>query len=174
VLFNFELGNQVYAKARVKPTTRANLWLGADVMLEYPLDEATQLLVHPYSNFNKEYSQYITALLKNSMILLPTDALSLLLALPLATASWQRQLAAATLPNCDAADAAGHAAQLLCLLVHSDSKAHQCSAALLAWSGCSWVPRAGNESLLRHHDCRRPMCATAQPTWRHARGTWSS
>jgi Prefoldin subunit len=46
VLFNFELGNQVYAKARVKPTTKANLWLGADVMLEYPLDEATQLLVH--------------------------------------------------------------------------------------------------------------------------------
>lgn len=44
VLFNFELGNQVYAKARVKPTTKANLWLGADVMLEYPLDEAIQLL----------------------------------------------------------------------------------------------------------------------------------
>jgi prefoldin subunit 5 len=44
VLFKFELGNQVYAKARVKPTTKANLWLGADVMLEYPLDEATQLL----------------------------------------------------------------------------------------------------------------------------------
>ena len=46
VLFNFELGNQVYAKARVKPTTKANLWLGADVMLEYSLDEATQLLVN--------------------------------------------------------------------------------------------------------------------------------
>lgn len=45
MLFNFELGNQVYAKARVKPTTKANLWLGADVMLEYPLDEAIQLLV---------------------------------------------------------------------------------------------------------------------------------
>ena len=48
VLFNFELGNQVYAKARVKPTTKASLWLGADVMLEYPLDEATQLLVHSW------------------------------------------------------------------------------------------------------------------------------
>ena len=45
VLFSFELGNQVYAKARVKPTTKANLWLGADVVLEYPLDEAIQLLV---------------------------------------------------------------------------------------------------------------------------------
>ncbi len=45
VLFNFELGNQVYAKARVKPTSKANLWLGADVMLEYPLDEAIALLV---------------------------------------------------------------------------------------------------------------------------------
>ena len=45
MLFNFELGNQVYAKACVKPTTRANLWLGADVMLDYPLDEAIALLV---------------------------------------------------------------------------------------------------------------------------------
>ena len=45
MLFNFELGNQVYAKARVKPTTKAHLWLGADVMLEYPLDEAIELLV---------------------------------------------------------------------------------------------------------------------------------
>ena len=45
VLFHFGLGAQAYAKARVKPTTKASLWLGAGVMLEYPVDEAVQLLV---------------------------------------------------------------------------------------------------------------------------------
>ena len=45
VLFHFGLGAQVYAKARVKPMTKASLWLGSGVMLEYPIDEAVQLLV---------------------------------------------------------------------------------------------------------------------------------
>eukprot|EP00208_Stichococcus_sp_RCC1054_P007184 CAMPEP_0206141858 /NCGR_PEP_ID=MMETSP1473-20131121/14422_1 /ASSEMBLY_ACC=CAM_ASM_001109 /TAXON_ID=1461547 /ORGANISM="Stichococcus sp, Strain RCC1054" /LENGTH=167 /DNA_ID=CAMNT_0053536587 /DNA_START=147 /DNA_END=647 /DNA_ORIENTATION=+ len=50
VLFHFGLGAQVYAKARVKPTTKASLWLGAGVMLEYPIDEAVQLLEQNLGN----------------------------------------------------------------------------------------------------------------------------
>ena len=96
VLFNFELGNQVYAKARVKPTTKANLWLGADVMLEYPLDEATQLLVH-----------------------------GLLLVECRGIAVGDRPLALTTSSTCHAAGAAGNAAQLLWLLLVRGSKAHQ-------------------------------------------------
>ena len=45
MLFEFELGNSVWAKAKVPPTKAVNLWLGADLMVEYPIDEAQQLLV---------------------------------------------------------------------------------------------------------------------------------
>ena len=45
VLFDFELANQVYAKARVNNASSVNLWLGAEVMLEYPIQEAKELLV---------------------------------------------------------------------------------------------------------------------------------
>ena len=44
-LFEFELGNSVWAKARIPHTRAVNLWLGADLMVEYPIDEAQQLLV---------------------------------------------------------------------------------------------------------------------------------
>jgi prefoldin subunit 5 len=37
---NFELVDSVYAKAVVKDAESVYLWLGANVMLEYPLDEA--------------------------------------------------------------------------------------------------------------------------------------
>ena len=40
----FILSDQVYAKAVVPPTDKVNLWLGANVMLEYSLDDAQQLL----------------------------------------------------------------------------------------------------------------------------------
>jgi len=41
----FVLSDQVYAKAIVPPTSRVCLWLGANTMLEYDIDEAEDLLV---------------------------------------------------------------------------------------------------------------------------------
>ena len=41
----FELAETLWAHARVSGTLdKVNLWLGANVMLEYPLDEAVNLL----------------------------------------------------------------------------------------------------------------------------------
>lgn len=40
----FLLSEQVFLKANVPPTKNVCLWLGANVMLEYPLDEAEVLL----------------------------------------------------------------------------------------------------------------------------------
>ncbi|XP_015585717.1 prefoldin subunit 3 [Cephus cinctus] len=41
----FLLSEQVFAKAIVPPTDKVCLWLGANVMLEYTLDDAQELLV---------------------------------------------------------------------------------------------------------------------------------
>ncbi|KDR22919.1 Prefoldin subunit 3, partial [Zootermopsis nevadensis] len=41
----FLLSEQVYFKALVPPTDKVCLWLGANVMLEYTLEDATNLLV---------------------------------------------------------------------------------------------------------------------------------
>jgi prefoldin alpha subunit len=41
---NYELGDTLYAKARIPKTDKVLLWLGANVMLEYSLDEALSLL----------------------------------------------------------------------------------------------------------------------------------
>lgn len=40
----FLLSEQVFLKTMVPPTKTVSLWLGANVMLEYPLDEADELL----------------------------------------------------------------------------------------------------------------------------------
>ncbi|TKY84673.1 hypothetical protein EX895_006575 [Sporisorium graminicola] len=40
----FELNDTLYAKAKLDPVDTVHLWLGANVMLEYPLDEAISLL----------------------------------------------------------------------------------------------------------------------------------
>ncbi|KAK7966828.1 uncharacterized protein PG986_001105 [Apiospora aurea] len=40
----FELNDTLYAKARVPPSDEVYLWLGANVMLSYPIDEAEELL----------------------------------------------------------------------------------------------------------------------------------
>ena len=47
---NFELTDSVYAKAKVKDADSVFLWLGANVMLEYPLDEAQTLLETNHEN----------------------------------------------------------------------------------------------------------------------------
>jgi prefoldin subunit 5 len=41
---DFVISEGVYAKARIPKAETVNLWLGADVMLEYPLEEALTLL----------------------------------------------------------------------------------------------------------------------------------
>eukprot|EP00879_Flechtneria_rotunda_P004775 GHRR01005045.1.p1 GENE.GHRR01005045.1~~GHRR01005045.1.p1 ORF type:complete len:172 (+),score=52.18 GHRR01005045.1:635-1150(+) len=41
---DFELTDVVYAKAALQHVETVNIWLGANVMVEYPLDEAKQLL----------------------------------------------------------------------------------------------------------------------------------
>lgn len=45
----FELNDTLYAKATVPPTEEVYLWLGANVMLSYPLDEARELLENKLS-----------------------------------------------------------------------------------------------------------------------------
>ncbi|KAK1753092.1 putative prefoldin subunit 3 protein [Echria macrotheca] len=40
----FELNETLYAKAEIPPTDEVYLWLGANVMLSYPIDEAEELL----------------------------------------------------------------------------------------------------------------------------------
>lgn len=41
---HFLMSSQLYSKARIPPTETVCLWLGANVMLEYPLEEAKALL----------------------------------------------------------------------------------------------------------------------------------
>ncbi|KAF9159895.1 hypothetical protein BGX21_002856 [Mortierella sp. AD011] len=40
----YELNDTLYATAKVQPTGKVCLWLGANVMLEYPVEEAASLL----------------------------------------------------------------------------------------------------------------------------------
>ena len=40
----FELNDTLYAKAHIPPTDEVYLWLGANVMLAYPISEAEVLL----------------------------------------------------------------------------------------------------------------------------------
>ena len=40
----FELNDTLYAKAHIPPTEEVYLWLGANVMLSYPIAEAETLL----------------------------------------------------------------------------------------------------------------------------------
>ncbi|KAF9148966.1 peptide chain release factor 1 [Linnemannia schmuckeri] len=40
----YELNDTLYATAKIKPTGKVCLWLGANVMLEYPVEEAAELL----------------------------------------------------------------------------------------------------------------------------------
>ncbi len=42
---DFQLAEQLFARARIRQPASVALWLGADVMLEYPLAEAADVLV---------------------------------------------------------------------------------------------------------------------------------
>lgn len=41
---HFELSDGLYVRASIPPTSTVCLWLGANVMVEYPFDEASELL----------------------------------------------------------------------------------------------------------------------------------
>lgn len=43
-ILQYELGETLFAKAKVSPTTKVHLWLGANVLLEYEVEEALALL----------------------------------------------------------------------------------------------------------------------------------
>ncbi len=42
---DYSLADQIHASAKLKDVTSVKLWLGADVMLEYGLEEAKKVLV---------------------------------------------------------------------------------------------------------------------------------
>ncbi|XP_046353882.1 prefoldin subunit 3-like [Haliotis rufescens] len=54
---SFLLSDQVYAKAKIPPTDKVCLWLGANVMLEYNLDDAEALLEKNLNAAKKSLSQ---------------------------------------------------------------------------------------------------------------------
>lgn len=53
----FLLNDQVYAKATIPPTDKVCLWLGANVMLEYTLDDAEVLLSKNLDSAEKNLAQ---------------------------------------------------------------------------------------------------------------------
>lgn len=53
----FLLNDQVFAKALIPPTKTVCLWLGANVMLEYSLDEAEDLLTQNISTATQNLKQ---------------------------------------------------------------------------------------------------------------------
>ena len=46
---DFILAHNLYARAEIPPTEKVSLWLGANVMLEYSLDQADELLTKNYN-----------------------------------------------------------------------------------------------------------------------------
>ncbi|KAH0543975.1 peptide chain release factor 1 [Glutinoglossum americanum] len=52
----FELNDTLYAKAHVPPTDEVYLWLGANVMLSYPIPEAESLLESKLSSAKQNLS----------------------------------------------------------------------------------------------------------------------
>lgn len=61
LLVDFAISDQAYAKAKVPVTDSVNLWLGANVMLEYPLEEAKALLVGLPQSLNLQAQSQTTA-----------------------------------------------------------------------------------------------------------------
>lgn len=51
----FELSESLYATAKITNVDKVCVWLGANVMLEYPLAEAVQLLQTKYGNGQKSF-----------------------------------------------------------------------------------------------------------------------
>jgi len=53
----FLLSDQVFAKADIPPTDKVCLWLGANVMLEYTLDDAEELLKKNLTSAEKQLAE---------------------------------------------------------------------------------------------------------------------
>lgn len=54
---HFELSDGVYAKARIPPSDKVCLWLGANVMVEYTGKEATALLSKNLTKMQKNFEE---------------------------------------------------------------------------------------------------------------------
>ena len=54
---NFMLSDEVYMQAKIPATDKINLWLGANIMLEYSLDEAHALLRKNLESANRNLTQ---------------------------------------------------------------------------------------------------------------------
>lgn len=54
---NFLLSDQVYMEAKIPPTDKICLWLGANVMLEYKIEEAEELLTRNLETAVKNLTQ---------------------------------------------------------------------------------------------------------------------
>ncbi|BFZ59262.1 hypothetical protein YB2330_000268 [Saitoella coloradoensis] len=54
---NFELNDTLFAKATIEPTDTVYLWLGANVMLSYPIPEAIELLTSKLSTAKESLAQ---------------------------------------------------------------------------------------------------------------------
>ncbi|KAI9230859.1 MAG: Prefoldin subunit-domain-containing protein [Piptocephalis tieghemiana] len=54
---HYELNDTLYAQAKISSTKTVNLWLGANVMLEYTLEEAEELLSNKLSAATKSLEQ---------------------------------------------------------------------------------------------------------------------
>ncbi|KAI0382429.1 Prefoldin, subunit 3 [Hypomontagnella monticulosa] len=52
----YELNDTLYAKALIPPTDEVYLWLGANVMLSYPIDEAETLLTSRLAAAKQSYA----------------------------------------------------------------------------------------------------------------------
>merc|ERR1712047_19018 len=53
----FLLSDSVFASAKIPPTDKVCLWLGANVMLEYSLDDAEELLTKNKESAEKNVKQ---------------------------------------------------------------------------------------------------------------------
>lgn len=69
VITDFMLAEGAYAKAKIRGAKTVNLWLGAGVMLEYPLEEALVLLEENEANCraNLKTNEESMALIKDSI-----------------------------------------------------------------------------------------------------------
>ena len=54
---DFELSESVYARADFEMCDRVNLWLGAGVMVEYPVEEAKEVLENSLSTCKKNLEE---------------------------------------------------------------------------------------------------------------------
>lgn len=52
-IVTYQLSENIFSRARVPPTDKVSLWLGANVMLEYTLEEAIELLTKNETNATK-------------------------------------------------------------------------------------------------------------------------